>query len=1147
MEREMDKGGREHENGAAGDFPTRSLPDSPQELGTQIGRYKLLSVLGEGGFGIVYLAEQREPIRRQVALKIIKPGMDSKQVIARFEAERQALALLDHPSIAHVFDGGATETGRLYFVMELVKGPSITQYCDQHKLSIEDRLALFLQVCEAVQHAHQKGIIHRDIKPSNILVSVQAGRPTPMIIDFGVARAISQPLTERTLFTEQGQFIGTPEYMSPEQAGMTIEDVDTRSDIYSLGVILYELLTGTLPFSRHELEKAGFAEIQRIIRETDPARPSTRVSGLGEQGTKIAESRHTEIRTLAKRLHRELEWIPLKAMRKEPDRRYRTASELADDIRHYLNAEPLIAGPESATYRIKKTIKRHQALVAGVAAVMAVLLAGVIISMTFAVGQARERRRAKVAEDEASKRATQAEAMVKLLNQANRLDLSGSETSDIHLEYLAGSAELRSLRLQNTQVTDADLADLKDLTSLDVLFLGGTKITDTGLGNLKNLTALTSLCVHETNVSDVGLAYLKNLTSLEYLCLADTKVSDAGLVHLKGLTSLKDLRLEGTLVTKAGLSELKQALPGCSVSGPSLVIAGQVENLNVTIPAENLEIPESMQNCAEKFRKVYAAIEQYEKDKGTLPERLSELVPGYIGAETLLCPDDPEHKASHYPDPNLPCSYIYDFSRSEVPGVRGLVCRDWKMQQLKLFGEVVPIVRCAHHGPKAVLNMSYGGQIYISGLGWEQMFKPDYRFGDEFSGVPRDEPPSAPSLVGKVAPSFTLRDLNGKQVTLSDFRGKVVLLDFWATWCGPCREAIPHLEALHKKYKDQGLVVIGMNDETDHDKVREFAREQISYIVLLDADKQFEEYYANVSGIPAAYYIDREGKIRYHDVGFGRGGEKEMEQKVGELLTGELSRTGDLSDLRVGVLAARWGFDEPEGPNIPDMSGNGFTAKLEGAARVVTDAERGKVLQLDGEGDYVDCGKHTDFDITGEITIGCWIKVRKFDKSWQAIITKGDFTWRLQRAKDKNSLEFGCRGLQAEGEGAEYGSLFGKIDVNDGRWHHVAGVYDKRKLYLYVDGTLDNSVNASGQISTYDDPVMIGENALVFRYDNLAKRSWNGLIDDVRIYSYALSEEEIRDLYEETAQKPEAAKPVGKPDSGSSAQIAVPSTAQEQQ
>jgi tetratricopeptide (TPR) repeat protein/tRNA A-37 threonylcarbamoyl transferase component Bud32 len=378
---------------------TASLGAVLERPGGQIGRYKLLSILGEGGMGVVYLAEQEEPIRRRVALKVIKPGMDSKRVIARFEAERQALALLDHPNIAHVYDAGTTETGRPYFVMEYVKGLPITEYCDHHKLPIEDRLNLFRQVCLAVHHAHQKGIIHRDIKPSNILVSLQDDHAVPKIIDFGVAKAIAQPLTERTLLTEDSQLLGTPEYMSPEQADMATEDIDTRSDIYSLGVLLYVLLTGVLPFDSDTLRTGGIEHIRQVIRETDPKTPSTRLTRLGEEATKVAEKRRTEVTSLAKCLHRELEWIPLKAMRKERSERYRSASELADDIENYLNGEPLIAGPPGIGYKLKKFVRRNRVLVGGIAAVLAVLVVGVIGSTFFAIRAERERAGAQAFAD----------------------------------------------------------------------------------------------------------------------------------------------------------------------------------------------------------------------------------------------------------------------------------------------------------------------------------------------------------------------------------------------------------------------------------------------------------------------------------------------------------------------------------------------------------------------------------------------------------------------------------------------------------------------------------------------------------------------------------------------------------------------------
>jgi serine/threonine protein kinase/tetratricopeptide (TPR) repeat protein len=376
-----------------------TLESSLEQVGQCIGPYRLVSVLGEGGMGIVYLADQTAPVRRRVALKVIKPGMDTKRVIARFEAERQALALLDHPNIAQIYEAGTTDSGRPYFVMEHVKGLTLTDYCDRHKLGIEERLHLFQQVCLAVQHAHQKGIIHRDLKPSNILVSAENDLPTPKIIDFGVAKAMSQPLTERTLFTEDSHLLGTPEYMSPEQAEMVNEDIDTRSDIYSLGVLLYVLLAGILPYDSKTFRAGGLEHIRKIIRDTDPKTPSTRLTKLGEDAQKLAECRRTEVRTLANRLHRELEWIPLKAMRKDRAERYRSASEMADDIENYLKGAPLIAGPPTATYRLRKALCTHRPFVTGLAAVLVVLLAGTVVSAIFAWHARQQAKNAQAVAD----------------------------------------------------------------------------------------------------------------------------------------------------------------------------------------------------------------------------------------------------------------------------------------------------------------------------------------------------------------------------------------------------------------------------------------------------------------------------------------------------------------------------------------------------------------------------------------------------------------------------------------------------------------------------------------------------------------------------------------------------------------------------
>src|SRR5688572_19571853 len=466
---------------------TLDAPTAPLPPGTVIGRYKILEPIGEGGYGTVFMAEQTSPVRRKVALKIIKAGMDTRQVIARFEAERQALALMDHPNIAKVFDAGVTDAGRPYFVMELVKGTSITKYCDEHRLAPRARLALFVQVCHAVQHAHQKGIIHRDLKPTNVLVAQYDGKPVPKVIDFGVAKATGQRLTDATMFTGFGDVIGTPQYMSPEQAELNQLDVDTRSDIYSLGVLLYELLTGTTPLEGKRVREVALLEILRVIREEEPPRPSTRLTSTAELAS-VAAQRGVEPKKLSGIVRGELDWIVMRALEKDRSRRYETANGLAMDVQRYLNDEAVHACPPSRRYRATKIIRRH-CLAIGAAGTIALTLAGGVIVSSWQAMRATRAERVALTERDATEQARR-DALASARQARDqegkaRTEAKKSEVVARFLEQMLSSVNhsvamgrdttlMRDILDQAADRVDKDLADQPEVQAQLLRTIGNT-------------------------------------------------------------------------------------------------------------------------------------------------------------------------------------------------------------------------------------------------------------------------------------------------------------------------------------------------------------------------------------------------------------------------------------------------------------------------------------------------------------------------------------------------------------------------------------------------------------------------------------------------------------------------------------------------
>ena len=509
----------------AGNFLAGSPFDVPaavpaEKPGAAIGRYTLIKKIGEGGCGVVYLAEQKQPVRRQVALKVIKLGMDTRQIITRFEGERQALAMMNHPDIAQVFDAGATDAGRPFFVMEFVDGVPITKFCDEHRLPVAARLELFARACLALQHAHQKGIIHRDVKPSNILVALHDGVPTPKVIDFGIAKATQERLTEQTLVTGLGQFIGTPSYMSPEQADQRDLDIDTRSDVYSLGVLLYELLAGRLPFDPKILTQSGVDEIRRIIREVEPPRPSARFATLpaADRAT-VARLRGATPAQLSPLLHGDLDWIVMRCLEKARDRRYSTAQELADDVRRYLRDEPVVARPPSELYRVQKFVARHRLACASAAAIALTLIAGTIVSVRQAIRATRAERTATAERAVAQRRQEQAESLVTFLLGDFHTELKKIGHLDL-LDAVGEQAMAYFATLEPAELTDTALArQAKALSQIGEIRLDEARYPEAVAAFTKSYERAAALAVRNPKNGDMLYDRMQVEHSIGYVAL----------------------------------------------------------------------------------------------------------------------------------------------------------------------------------------------------------------------------------------------------------------------------------------------------------------------------------------------------------------------------------------------------------------------------------------------------------------------------------------------------------------------------------------------------------------------------------------------------------------------------------------------------
>ncbi len=971
--------------------------------------------------GRVYLARQTQPVQRQVALKVVKPGMDSKQVIARFEAERQALALLDHPNIAQVYDAGSTEDGHPYFSMEYIDGLSITDHCDQYRLTVEERLQLFAQVCDGVQHAHHKGIIHRDIKPSNVLVCSEDHRPLPKIIDFGVAKALTAPLTERTLFTEQGQLLGTAEYMSPEQAQLAGGDIDTRSDVYSLGVLLYELLTGTPPFLRTDLQKAGLAEILRVIREEEPPSPSTRLSNLGGKAKEVADKRRTQIKVLAKRLWSELQWIPLRAMAKEPERRYETPRALADDVERYLKGEPISARPPSSIYRLRKLLRRHRH--------RAIVAACVAIAVTLTT-------------------------IVTILSIPDELDLMHRRIAD---NPQSAERYIERARLYfRRHKTDRGLRDLDTAAQLlkerwnvarmyrefAWLFLcGPEKYQDYELG----LRLAQEMTLWEPEWPSSGWP-THNTLAMAYYRMgrwndaikslnASRQCQWGGNGHTYVLLSMCEYRKGNEKAAKQWFNRAVEWITNADW--------GVLDHQGLPyLRNPYQEATELMHIKPKKFYRkglclgeVVATITARPADQSHTDATLGRILDG-----SGLGDDDCDGLTEHNDDPD-------GMWRTRSNGAEDGI--EFNLGAMYALGTIL----VWNYNERGRTKQGVGRadiSVWTEDAGWQRLHR-DLEFAEAEGSFDYDEPIII-EFDGVRAQKVRFDNLvnlgDAEFIGLSEVqffedrerasRPHPVDGGTLENWTTPTLGWVPGDDAARHR------VYFG-NDPEDLQFLAELESNEFNDIASLEKRRW---YYWRV----------------------------DTEKTDGSIAEGEVWR------FSTGHLVAWYQFDKSEGDVAPDSSDSHLSGRLMGDASLVADQERGNVLRLDGNGDYVDCGNDGRFDIASELTLAAWIKTGQYERQCHAVITKSDRSWRLEKDAVRPEISFGAWNLNVDTDVA----CCSEIPLDDGVWHHIVGTYDGARMAFYTDGHADISVRATGTVGVSRWKVMIGENAM------WSGRGWNG-------------------------------------------------------